>query len=307
LVAINYCLVSERTGAHSYGFNGKEKDDEVKGAGNELDFGARIFDPRIGRFLTLDPRMREYSGWSPYLFAANNPIILIDINGEGVDDREKGAPAKVDKLNHDIDAGEGTEFSRKDENPFKSDGHHDLVVPPTKNSGSFTQSATGHTNSFDQRDNSNIIEDLYAAPAPVTSVYEKTRQVSWAYNKDRTEITITTKTTLTSLPTMAGASVNTLFQPTTPNDGAVQVITTSAETFKVQSAIQAHLFTPDVNFYQLGQRISGTSSSSTLKGNQVKPSALLLNQREEADREFSMDLMTERYKQKIESLQEPHH
>lgn len=71
------------SGDHNYGFNGKLKDDEIKGSGNSYDFGARIYDPRVARFLSLDPRMKEFPHFSPYLFAANNPIKFIDVNGEG--------------------------------------------------------------------------------------------------------------------------------------------------------------------------------------------------------------------------------
>lgn len=67
---------------YRFGFNGKEKDDEVKGSANSLDFGARIHDPRIGRFLSLDPSMDEFPFMSPYCFAGNNPIAYIDVNGE---------------------------------------------------------------------------------------------------------------------------------------------------------------------------------------------------------------------------------
>jgi RHS repeat-associated protein len=42
-------------GKYRYGFNGKENDNEVKGDGNQVDFGARIYDPRVGRFLSGDP------------------------------------------------------------------------------------------------------------------------------------------------------------------------------------------------------------------------------------------------------------
>jgi len=42
---------SFNSNSYKYGFNGKEKDDEVKGNGNSYDFGARIYDPRIGRWL----------------------------------------------------------------------------------------------------------------------------------------------------------------------------------------------------------------------------------------------------------------
>ena len=71
------------TGDYRYGFNGMEKDDEVKGESNSLDFGARIYDPRVGRFLSLDPKASTYPWQSPYVFAANNPINLIDENGLG--------------------------------------------------------------------------------------------------------------------------------------------------------------------------------------------------------------------------------
>lgn len=69
---------------YRYGFNGKEKDDEVKGSGNSLDFGARIYDPRTGRWLTLDPKVAKYPGFSGYNFALNNPISIIDPDGKDI-------------------------------------------------------------------------------------------------------------------------------------------------------------------------------------------------------------------------------
>jgi RHS repeat-associated protein len=72
----------ENSSQYRYGFNGKEKDDETKGQGNSYDFGARIYDPRVGRFLSLDPKMGEFPFQSPYLFAGNAPTIAIDKEGE---------------------------------------------------------------------------------------------------------------------------------------------------------------------------------------------------------------------------------
>ncbi len=69
---------------YRYGFNGMEKDDEVKGDANSLDFGARIYDPRIGRWLGIDPQYYRAAGHSPYNFAQNNPIYFIDSDGEWV-------------------------------------------------------------------------------------------------------------------------------------------------------------------------------------------------------------------------------
>lgn len=59
-----------------------EKDDEIKGSGNSLDFGARIYDPRLGRFLSLDPLIHQFADISGYLYAINSPISFIDENGK---------------------------------------------------------------------------------------------------------------------------------------------------------------------------------------------------------------------------------
>jgi RHS repeat-associated protein len=66
---------------YRFGFNGKEKDDEVKGEGNQQDYGMRIYDGRLGRFLSEDPLTKSYPSWSPYPFAMNRPIDGIDLDG----------------------------------------------------------------------------------------------------------------------------------------------------------------------------------------------------------------------------------
>lgn len=66
---------------YRYGFNGKENDNEVKGEGNQQDYGMRIYDPRIGRFLSVDPLTKGFPNLTPYQFASNNPIALIDVDG----------------------------------------------------------------------------------------------------------------------------------------------------------------------------------------------------------------------------------
>lgn len=68
---------------YRFGFNGQEKDDEVYGEGNFIAFESRIFDSRIGRFLSCDPKESEYAWQSTYAFFSNNPIFNIDYKGEG--------------------------------------------------------------------------------------------------------------------------------------------------------------------------------------------------------------------------------
>jgi len=72
---------SYNSGEYRYGFNGMEKDDEVKGSGNSLDFGARIYDSRIGRWLSTDAFASSYPGYSTYNFALNTPITAVDPDG----------------------------------------------------------------------------------------------------------------------------------------------------------------------------------------------------------------------------------
>ncbi len=67
-----------------YGFNGKENDNEVKGSGNQQDYGFRIYDNRLGRFLSVDPLTQEYPFWTPYQFTGNNPVMFIDPDGQEV-------------------------------------------------------------------------------------------------------------------------------------------------------------------------------------------------------------------------------
>jgi len=70
---------------YRYGFQGQEKDDEMHGAtGTSYDFGARIYDPRVGRWLSLDPLAKKYSDLSPYCFVGNNPIAFVDPNGKEI-------------------------------------------------------------------------------------------------------------------------------------------------------------------------------------------------------------------------------
>ncbi|MDA3613492.1 RHS repeat domain-containing protein, partial [Polluticaenibacter yanchengensis] len=75
---------SYQGGGYRYGFNGKENDNEISGEGNKLDFGARIYDSRLGRWLSVDPLQKKYPGFSTYNYALNSPVFLLDPDGNEV-------------------------------------------------------------------------------------------------------------------------------------------------------------------------------------------------------------------------------
>ena len=75
--ASNPSLFSNRTTQYSYGYNGKENDQET----GTQDYGMRIYNPLLGRFLSVDPLGKDYSYKSPYDFAENDVIRSIDLDG----------------------------------------------------------------------------------------------------------------------------------------------------------------------------------------------------------------------------------
>jgi|GEM_PF-5140728 len=66
---------------YRYGFNGKEKSDEI--SSGAITFEARVYDSRIGRFFSRDPRETEYPWQSTYVYFGNCPTSVLDVNGMG--------------------------------------------------------------------------------------------------------------------------------------------------------------------------------------------------------------------------------
>ncbi len=69
--------------SYRYGFNGMERENEH--TQGKYDFGARIYDSRLGRFLSVDRYQKDFAYQTPYLFAQNKPIIGIDVNGDFIE------------------------------------------------------------------------------------------------------------------------------------------------------------------------------------------------------------------------------
>jgi len=73
---------SYTTKDYRYGFNGKEKDDEGMGGGKSTyDYGFRIYNSSLGKFLSIDPLTKSYPWYSTYQFAGNTPVAAVDLDG----------------------------------------------------------------------------------------------------------------------------------------------------------------------------------------------------------------------------------
>ena len=80
-----------------YLYNGKELQTDLDLGW--YDYGARMYMPDIGRFFSVDPKVNTFTSLSPYVYAANNPILFIDKNGEGPIDPRTGDRKSVNFTN----------------------------------------------------------------------------------------------------------------------------------------------------------------------------------------------------------------
>jgi RHS repeat-associated protein len=91
---------------HRFGFNGKEND---KSFGSQIiqDYGFRLYNPALAKFLSVDPLSPEFPFYTPYQFAGNTPIAAIDLDGLEISvaitigDDVSSRGAKLDKYTKD--------------------------------------------------------------------------------------------------------------------------------------------------------------------------------------------------------------
>jgi RHS repeat-associated protein len=119
---------------NKYKFQGKElQSDEFRdGSGLEWeDFGARMYDNQIGRWMTVDPLANKYPNVSPYVAMDNNPISIIDPTGKS------GEPV-IDKEKKTITVTSNITF-------YGSDGNGELAAKAAANIQSQWNTANGKT------------------------------------------------------------------------------------------------------------------------------------------------------------------
>ena len=105
----------------TYSFQGQERDDEVKGAVNSYTTEFRQYDPRLGRWLSIDPKTSEFPWQSPYCGLDNNPILLTDSDGRSTETTIVGKNGKVMDVINDGKT-EIVQFKDADETEWKGKG-----------------------------------------------------------------------------------------------------------------------------------------------------------------------------------------
>ncbi len=123
---------------YRFGFQGQEQDNEIKGEGNSVNYKYRVHDPRLGRFLSIDPLAAKYPHNSPYAFSENRLIDGIELEGLEVNlfnandnlffnnaankDKKVNLPLWIDVYSH------GSAFNLADESNYNTVGNYDAVT-----------------------------------------------------------------------------------------------------------------------------------------------------------------------------------
>jgi RHS repeat-associated protein len=216
----------ESQSSYRYGFNGKENSPEI--SGGALSFEARIYDSRIGRFFSTDPREAEYAWQSTYVYFKNCPISVLDFKGKGkeqedpdpkkiktkVDDKVNAIRKSINKVNNI-----GKEVVKNDKSAISSqeiEGHPTglrqvTFIPQTKvekNGDKFTtillnfKTENIYNEAYSAMEKNSFIENVLQSNAgagdEIIKVDEISKTIEYIISQDQKSLTINTIQTTTT-------------------------------------------------------------------------------------------------------------
>ena len=80
--AVHSLFAAHRSQTEKHAFSAKERDTET----GLSYFGARYYSSELSLWLSVDPMASKYPSLSPYVYCADNPVNLVDPNGEEIGD-----------------------------------------------------------------------------------------------------------------------------------------------------------------------------------------------------------------------------
>jgi len=168
---------------YRFGFNGKEKDDEWTGiTGATYDYGFRIYDSRVARFLSVDPLTGAFPGLTPYQYASNSPIQNIDLDGlEGVRPPRYATNTQLNNRPPSAGTMEYTKYNPISRNNKKSVSYFD---PSNVSGGSSYTDPIFTRNNFSGQNGAAAGELLNQV---MVKLVEKTTQTNYSYGASRSQ------------------------------------------------------------------------------------------------------------------------
>ncbi|MFN3343141.1 MAG: hypothetical protein ACK40M_10620, partial [Flavobacteriales bacterium] len=261
-----------------HGFQLQERDDEIKGEGNSIDFENRMMDTRVGRFLSMDMLKRNYSYLSPYSFAENMPIQFIELKGMQTDiDAARKKNLEAAKKSFEMQQKEYQDKkatfnqNRQGINPqgntptfpeipavpgnwrgMITDDRNDYADPQSKVFYAPNGQQGGSKGSYIR-----VFPDIQVMPVPAGQAVNNPQVQTWNVTNPQNTVPQTVNTITTRVPIPADA--NTQTQPDA--NGVFQVQTTQVTTITLQTGNAADMARLGVVANTLQNQLRGTAAA----------------------------------------------